>query len=684
MMATRLIEVGSIDIEAIKDRHPLASIVEQYVALKRRSGLLEGLCPFHEERTPSFKIYEKDQRYHCFGCGAHGDVFDFLQAHEGLDLRDAAERITGGTFPTYSPERIEELRAKRAAFEADQQAQRDRAIIAARERWIAADPNFLTHPYLDRKRIDVHGTRLEGDKLLIPLIAEDGKIQTLQSIDPSGRKLFVSDAPVSGGLFVLGGKVASAEGPVIICEGFATAASIQEATGLVVVCAFNSGNLIKVATRLGEKYPAKDYIVAGDDDRGKDKNIGRAAAIDAAAILSCRAVFPVFANAAGTDFNDMAADYGCDAVRALIIDNVLPDGQDAPEDFGEVFETLSLDELEALPPPTWLIEEVVTEHGLTIVYGDPGAGKSFIVLDAALRLSFGMDWHGVGTQQCGVLYVAGEGARGLGKRVKGWRREHALEGADAPFELLPVAVQLLDEKERAKLLRTIRATTSRLKFKVGLLIIDTVSRSIAGHDENSQDTMSLFVNACAEIQAHIGGAVIGVHHSGKDSSRGMRGSTVLLGACDASIKVSKDESERVKIEVEKQKDAEEAEPIYMAMKKVEWVDGVFGKEVSTLVPEKSGRPVIEERRISKQQAVDIFYEIDRAWNEQNPWSVSHQAKRRGRYLPDWIALEYEVSAETAVGYLTGWQQREYLKTETVPNRNQTTGLRVLKHLEADQ
>lgn len=329
-MANRLIEVGSIDIEAIKDSHPLASVVEPYVALKRRAGKLEGLCPFHTERTPSFKIFESDQRYHCFGCGEHGDVFDFLERMDGLDLRAAAEKLTGGTYPTYSPDRIEELRLKRLRLEREDQARREAATLSARERWFAADHTVTSHPYLEAKGIGAHGIRLEGELLLIPLMGDDGKIQTLQSISPAGRKLFVTDAPVSGGLMVLGGKVSTSDDAVLLCEGYATAASLHEATGLVTVCAFNSNNLTHVARRLAERYPGKEYIVAGDDDRGKERNVGREAALKAAAILQCNAVFPDFPDdQPGSDFNDMAAMYSLEAVRALVSDGELPSGEPA-------------------------------------------------------------------------------------------------------------------------------------------------------------------------------------------------------------------------------------------------------------------------------------------------------------------------------------------------------------------
>ena len=679
-MATRLIETGSIDIEAIKDQHPLDSIVSKFVNLKRRSGMLEALCPFHEERSASFKIYEKDNRYHCFGCGAHGDVFDFLEAHEGMDLRAAAEYITGGHYPTYTADRIEELRAKRTAFEAQEAAKRDTAIVAARERWLGADPNFETHAYLERKGIKAHGARLEGEMLLVPLIGPDGKPQTLQSIAPDGRKLFVSDAPVSAGLFVIGGKVVSSTGPVLLCEGFATGASLHEATGLVVVCAFNAGNMVKVAERLATTYPGKTYIVAGDDDRGKDRNVGREKAIEAAAILGAQVSFPDLPEGEGSDFNDMALAYGPEAVRALVIDGELRSGEAAEDP--NIYATLSLDELEDLPPPTYLIDGILPEHGLTFVYGDPGAGKSFIAIDMALRIAFGMDWHGAPAKQTGVLYIAGEGKHGLGKRVKGWRKEHGLEGADAPFKLLPVAVHMLDKPSVDKLKRTITAVCAEVGFDVGLTIIDTVSRAIPGQDENKQDVMSLFVDGCADLNNFTNGAVIGVHHAGKDKDKGMRGSTVLLGGCEASIRVSKDE-QTVTLNVEKQKDDEEADPIYMQMKKVEWASGL-DKPHSTLVPERSNPPTTIKQTISKRQADEIFGVIADAWSRNNPWSVYPQAKRRGRYLPDYIATTYSITEALAVSYLSDWQANNYLTIEaTAVKANAPTGLRVVKYLEAN-
>ena len=362
----------------------------------------------------------------------------------------------------------------------------------------------------------------------------------------------------------------------------------------------------------------------------------------------------------------------------------IPEPEDSEEldEAEDVFTTLSLDQIEAMPAPTWLVDGLIADHGLSIVYGDPGAGKSFITLDMSLRLAYGMDWHGIDAAKVGVLYIAGEGARGLGKRVKGWRREHALEGADAPFLLLPVAVPMLDANARAKLCRTIAVAKEQAAFPIGLIIIDTVSRAIAGQDENGQESMSSFVDGCAEIQKFTGGAVIAVHHSGKDKEKGMRGSSVLLGGCDASIRITKNE-QTVTIKTEKQKDDEEAAPIYMMMKKVEWQEGI-AKQESTLVPFKREAPAIEARILTRQEADATFAVIQQGWNEKTPWSSGSQAKRRGRYLPDWMAEQFEISHDQALGYVTGWQQRDYLKTDICDPRNKVTGLQVVKFLEQDQ
>ncbi|MBY0394692.1 MAG: AAA family ATPase, partial [Novosphingobium sp.] len=459
----RRIETGSIDIDAIKDQFPLADEVRRHLALKRRGATLVGLCPFHMERTPSFAVYPDEQRFHCFGCGAHGDIFDFLEALEGLDIRAAAERLTGGNFPVMSEARVAELRARQARFEAEQAERRKLAADQMRLRWAGADPTYTSHPYLTAKGIGPNGTRLDREHILVPLFDAAGELTSLQSIDPAGHKLFEAELPVAGSAFVMGTPIPMAKAPVLVCEGFATGASLHESTGRTVVVTFNAGNLTKVAERLVAAFPKTRWIVSGDDDRHKAPNVGREAAIKAAEVLRGETVFPVFPEGhLGTDFNDMAQLVGHQAVAALFAASAGPD----------VFETLSLDELVNMPPPTWLIEGLIPQHGLVLLYGRPGEHKTFIAVDGGLRVAYGLDWHGRTVKRVGVLYIAGEGRFGIGQRIKGWRKKHGLAGVDAPFKLLPMAVHMLDPANVEKLKRTIDQVREEVDFEIGMVVID--------------------------------------------------------------------------------------------------------------------------------------------------------------------------------------------------------------------
>ncbi|WP_294394336.1 CHC2 zinc finger domain-containing protein [uncultured Sphingomonas sp.] len=88
-----------IDLEAIRRTTSLVDLAKPHTSLKRSGGGWQGLCPFHRERTPSFTIFADGTRYHCFGCGASGDAFDFVQAVDNVGLIDAARKLANGSLP---------------------------------------------------------------------------------------------------------------------------------------------------------------------------------------------------------------------------------------------------------------------------------------------------------------------------------------------------------------------------------------------------------------------------------------------------------------------------------------------------------------------------------------------------------------------------------------------------------
>ncbi len=102
-----MIASSLVDIPALKRRYPLGDFVESSgVALKGRGRVRQGVCPFHDETSGSFTVYADSQRWYCFGCGLGGDVLDFIQRVDGVDLPEAIRRLDGGSIrPTVAPVR---------------------------------------------------------------------------------------------------------------------------------------------------------------------------------------------------------------------------------------------------------------------------------------------------------------------------------------------------------------------------------------------------------------------------------------------------------------------------------------------------------------------------------------------------------------------------------------------------
>lgn len=206
-------------------------------------------------------------------------------------------------------QRISAMKAQRDADEAARHM--DEAEKAALRWQDASTPD--RHPYLSVKGIPAYGIRQDGESLLIPVRDAAGKLHSLQTITPTGDKRFKGRMK---GCYHAIGKPA---GRIVICEGYATGASIHKATGNAVAVAFNAGNVGPVATALHKKYPDLIIVIAADDDWRTEGNPGLSSAKSAALAIGGFMVVPQFPAdrpAKATDFNDLAALAGMDAVRA--------------------------------------------------------------------------------------------------------------------------------------------------------------------------------------------------------------------------------------------------------------------------------------------------------------------------------------------------------------------------------
>ena len=209
------------------------------------------------------------------------------------------------------------IKAMKAQREADLLATQQQASQTAGALWQDATPATAAHEYLTRKGIQPHGVKSDGHRLLIPMRDTAGTLHSLQTIAPDDDKRFMTGGRVKGCYYSIGkpGRV------LIVCEGFATGASIHESTGHAVAVAFNAGNLEPVALTLRAKYPSLKIIIAADDDHLTGGNPGMTKATAAALAVGGLVTVPSFSAGRpnkATDFNDLHKLAGADAVKACI------------------------------------------------------------------------------------------------------------------------------------------------------------------------------------------------------------------------------------------------------------------------------------------------------------------------------------------------------------------------------
>ena len=160
----------------------------------------------------------------------------------------------------------ERMEKSRVAREADRERQQDEAKATMSVVWASATPAPPTHTYLAKKGIQPHGARVDADgRLIVPLYDSGEKLASLQYIAPNGLKLYHSGISVKGCFWILGEVI---DGPICLAEGFATAATIHEATGRSCVVAFSAGNLSPVLESLRSKSGAqREIVIVADNDK---------------------------------------------------------------------------------------------------------------------------------------------------------------------------------------------------------------------------------------------------------------------------------------------------------------------------------------------------------------------------------------------------------------------------------
>jgi putative DNA primase/helicase len=296
---------------------PMQEAIEQFRAAIHKAGL----------NPPT--VIEPDGKLHRFASnGKRNDDAGWYVFHDDDIPAGAFGDWRGGLSKTWradigrtlSPQeeatyraRVEAIRRERGAEDAKHMAEASGRAAAI---WKAAQPASDDHPYLINKGVKAHGLRVRDGTLVIP-IRDHTELTSLQFIGTEGEKRFLTGGRVGGCYFPIG----KLEDALCIAEGYATGASIYEATGHAVAVAFNDGNLLPVAQSLRTKYPNLRLIVCSDDDARTRGNPGLRKAREAALAVGALLAVPDFGSNRpddATDFNDLYCHAGPDAVCAII------------------------------------------------------------------------------------------------------------------------------------------------------------------------------------------------------------------------------------------------------------------------------------------------------------------------------------------------------------------------------
>jgi len=488
------------------------------------------------DKNPSLSITESDGRvlFHCHGGCDQRDVFDAVRARDLLPTTPKREEIS---FTQHQDKVLEKEWVYRAE---------DGTELFTKRRYKTNDAKGKTYSI---HRVDAAGKRIAGikDTRIVPL-----NLPEIIEAKQSGRAIYLvegekaADALTSIGAIATTSHTGAGSWPTEITQYFAGAN--------VVVIPDNDQPGISYAKRAiahllpvvkSIRYLDLGLMMEGDD------------------------AYEWVYHAKGTrkELAEMArqAPVITDHIQAAEPEPVLS------EAFNPTPQLLNIEAWDTIKdePVNWIIENVLPEGGFAALYGPPGSYKSFVALDIAEAVATGRQWMGNQVTNPGaVLYIAGEGHGGIGARIKACKINHQTQDG-AEIYVIRYQLNLRSSADDFNLLmQSIDALIERTGIELRLVQIDTLARAFGGGNENDSQDMGAFIHNAGRLQRKLNCALMVLHHSGKDATKGLRGHSSLLGAVDTQLELQKLEQEVKQ-------------------------DGVAGKGVITVSKQKDGQDNIK-------------------------------------------------------------------------------------------
>lgn len=270
------------------------------------------------------------------------------------------------------------------------------------------------------------------------------------------------------------------------------------------------------------------------------------------------------------------------------------------------------------PASRWMVKGLLPDKGVGALYGPSMCGKTFLMMDLVHSVGRGEDWAGFKVPMLRpVVYCALEAGAGIGKRLKAL---HVAKGE--PSITQDPAMHVLVDRFELTAPDNVKSLGDIIVQQCGLgalVVIDTLNRSAPGIDENSAQGIGEVIDGAQALAAQVGGMVLLVHHTGKDASKGMRGSSALLAALDVAVEVLADGDLRT-FRVTKSKDGEAGLTRAFSLQSVEVGLDDDGDPVTSCVvkwEQDAGRPSKEPGGIRQSSVLRALKDAFREAPEQH-------------------------------------------------------------------
>ena len=251
------------------------------------------------------------------------------------------------------------------------------------------------------------------------------------------------------------------------------------------------------------------------------------------------------------------------------------------------FKLLGFNELSQLPPNEWLIKGVLPTRGLASIYGPSGSGKSFLAIDLLMGIAIKPNWFGFKVKNAPVVYVGLEGKSGITRRLEAWASKNQ---TPVPNNLKVILnnLDLMSKLEVEELAYEINQSN----MSQGVIVIDTLNQASPSADENSSKDMGQIINHLKVLQELTESLVLIIHHTGKNTSAGLRGHSSLKAALDTNIEVTGGDNRSWVIE--KNKDGPDGQSFAFRLESVHLGLDADGESVTSCVVERNTNVIFQK------------------------------------------------------------------------------------------